>query len=110
MAITGAAKAREKGLPRSATIKIHNQAPSPSGKVEVAPWVGRVHFVNTDKKEYRLRFFKPDTEPLHGIDIMIPAKGRVTVGIKPGDQYHFGVFPSKGDDAALGKGGGPIIN
>lgn len=110
MATTGAAKAREKGLPRSATIKIRNQEPNPSGKVEVAPWTGKVHFVNHDKKEYRLRFFKPHTEPLHGIDIMIPAKGRVTVGIKPGDEYHFGVYPSKGDHAALGKGGGPIIN
>ena len=110
MATSGAAKAREKALPRSATIRIHNQAPSPSGKVEVAPWTGRIHFVNKDKKEYRLRFFRPNTEPLHGIDIMIPAKGRVTVGIKPGDEYHFGVYPSKGDAIALGKGGGPIIN
>ena len=110
MATPGAAKAKEKALPRSATIKIRNQAPNPSGKVEVAPWIGRVHFVNQDKKEYRLRFFKPDTEPLKGIDILIPAKGRVSVGIKPGDEYHFGVYPSKGDVAALGKGGGPIIN
>jgi len=110
VATTGAAKAREKALPRSATIKIHKQEPIPSGKVEVAPWIGKVHFVNKDNKEYRLRFFKPDTEPLKGIDIMIPANGRVTVGIKPGDEYHFGVYPSKGDDAALGKGGGPIIN
>ena len=110
MDTTGAAKAKEKALPRSATIKIHNQTPSPCGKVEVAPWAGRVHFVNKDKKEYRLRFFRPDSEPLRGIDILLPAKGTVTVGIKPGDEYHFGVYPSKGDAAALGKGGGPIIN
>ena len=110
MATTGAAKAREKALPRSATIKIHKQEPIPSGKVEVAPWIGKVHFVNKDKKEYRLRFFRPDSEPLRGIDILIPAKGRVTVGIKLGDEYHYGIYPSKGDAAALGKGGGPIIN
>ncbi len=110
MATTGAAKAREKALPRSATIKIHKQEPSPCGKVEVAPWIGKVHFVNKDKKEYRLRFFKPDTEPLKGIDIMLPARGRVTVGIKLGDEYHYGVYPSKGNAVALGKGGGPIIN
>lgn len=109
MATTGAAKVREKALPRSATIRIHNQAPSPSGKVEVAPWTGIVHFVNKDKKEYRLRFFRPNTEPLHGIDIMIPARGRVTVGIKPGDEFFYGVIP-KDDRVALGKGGGPIIN
>ncbi|HKW63464.1 MAG TPA: hypothetical protein VJN89_13025 [Candidatus Acidoferrum sp.] len=110
MATTGAAKAREKGLPRSATIRIHDQAPNPCGKVEVAPWIGKVHFVNKDKKEYRLRFFKPNSEPLQGIDIMLPPHGTVTVGIKLGDEYHYGVYPSKGDAAALGKGGGPIIN
>ena len=110
MATTGAAKAREKALPRSATIKIREQAPNPCGKVEVAPWTGKVHFVNQDKKEYRLRFFKQGTEPLHGIDIMLPPNGTVTVGIKPGDEYHYGVYPSKGEAAAMGKGGGPIIN
>ncbi|HEX8836539.1 MAG TPA: hypothetical protein VF748_06370 [Candidatus Acidoferrum sp.] len=110
MATTGAAKAREKGLPRSATINIRNQAPNPSGKVEVEPWSGKVHFVNKDKKEYRLRFFRPDSEPLRGIDILLPANGTVTVGIKPGDEYHYGVYPSKGEAAAMGKGGGPIIN
>ncbi|HKW32106.1 MAG TPA: hypothetical protein VJN92_03810 [Candidatus Acidoferrum sp.] len=110
MATTGAAKARETALPRSATIQIRHQAPSPGGRVEVAPWSGKVHFVNKDKKEYRLRFFRPDSEPLRGIDIMLPPKGTVTVGIKPGDEYHYGVYPGKGDVAALGKGGGPIIN
>ena len=110
MATTGTARAKERALPRSATIKIRNQAPHPSGKVEVAPWTGRVHFVNKDKKDYRLRFYRPDTEPLRGIDILIPARGRVTVGIKLGDEFHYGVYPSIGDAAALGKGGGPIIN
>ncbi len=110
MATTGAARAKETTLPRSATIKIRDQAPSPCGKVEVAPWTGRVHFVNQDKKEYRLRFFKENTEPLKGIDILIPAKGRVTVGIKPGDEFHYGVYPPKGDTVTLGRGGGPIIN
>jgi hypothetical protein len=66
--------------------------------------------VNRDKKEYRLRFWKPDTEPLSGIDILLPAKGRATVMIKKGDIFHFGVFPPKGEAAALGKGGGPIVN
>jgi len=66
--------------------------------------------VNKDKKEYRLRFWKPDTEPLSGIDILLPAKGRATVMIKKGDMFHFGVFRSKGEAASLGKGGGPIVN
>jgi len=107
---TGAARAKETTLARSATISIRNQEPSPCGKVEVAPWTGRVHFANKDNREYRLRFWKPDTEPLAGIDILLPAKSRVTVMIKKGDEFHFGVFRSKGEAASLGKGGGPIVN
>ena len=110
MSTTGAARAKETTLARSATISIRKQEPSPRGKVEVAPWTGRVHFMNKDKKDYRLRFWKPDTEPLTGIDILLPAKSRVTVMIKKGDEFHYGVFHTKGDEAALGKGGGPIVN
>lgn len=110
MATTGAARAKEPTLARSATISIRKQEPHPSGKVEVAPWTGRVHFVNKDDKEYRLRFWKPDTEPLGGIDILLPAKGRATVMIKRNDVFHFGVFHVKGQEASLGKGGGPIVN
>lgn len=110
MATTGAARAKQDALPRSATITIRDQAPYPSGKVEVEPWKGRVHFVNKDKKDYRLRFWKSNTEPLTGIDILLPARARVTVMIKRADEFHFGVFHTKGDEAALGKGGGPIVN
>ena len=110
MATTGAARAKETALPKSVTITVRDQEPSPCGKVEVAPWTGRVHFVNKDKKEYRLRFWKPQTESLRGIDILLPVKGRVTVMIKKGDEYHYGVFQLKGEEAALGKGGGPIVN
>ncbi len=110
MATTGAAKAKQTTLPRSATITIRDQTPCPEGKVEVAPWKGRVHFANKDKKDYRLRFWRPNTEPLAGIDILLPARGRVTVMIKRNDEFHFGVFHAKGDEVAIGKGGGPIIN
>jgi len=110
VATTGAARAKQDALPRSATITIRDQAPYPSGKVEVEPWKGRVHFVNKDKKDYRLRFWKSHTEPIAGIDILLPARARVTVMIKRGDEFHFGVFHTKGDEAALGKGGGPIVN
>lgn len=110
MATTGAARAKEKALPRSVIIRISKQRPSPSGKVEVAPWTGRVHFVNQDKKEYRIRLYKPGTEPLGGIDILLPAMGRVTVMIKQGDEFLYGVLRSPIDRVVLGKGGGPIIN
>jgi hypothetical protein len=110
VATTGAARAKETTLPRSATITIRNQAPKPAGKVEVAPWTGKVRFANKDEKGYRLRFWKPDTKPLSGIDILLPAKGSVTVMIKKGDEFHFGVFHVKGDEASSGRGGGPIVN
>jgi len=110
VATTGAAKAKQVIAARSATITIRDQVPKPDGKVEVAPWTGRVHFANKDKRDYRLRFWKSNTEPLAGIDILLPAKARVTVMIKRGDEFHFGVFHTKGDEASLGKGGGPIIN
>ena len=110
MATTGAAKAKQVTLPRSKTITIRDQAPKPDGRVEVAPWTGRVHFANKDKKDYRLRFWKPNTEPLSGIDILLPARADVTVMIKRGDEFHFGVFHTKGDEASTGRGGGPIVN
>jgi len=107
---TGTAKAKETTtLPRSATINIRNQEPVPYGRVEVEPWIGRVNFVNKDKKDYRLRFWRPDTEPFVGIDILIPAGGRITVLIKKADQFMYGVI-EVGDKAATGKGPGPIVN
>jgi hypothetical protein len=109
VATTGAAKAKESALPRSATITISKQEPIPYGRVEVEPWLGRVHFVNKDKKDYRLRFWKRDTDPFTGIDILIPASGRITVMIKKGDEFHYGVVDI-GDRAASGKGPGPIVN
>jgi hypothetical protein len=110
VATTGTAKAKETTtLPRSATITIRNQEPVPYGRVEVEPWIGRVNFVNKDKKDYRLRFWRPDTEPLAGVDILIPAGGRITVLIKKGDEFFYGVV-SIGDKAATGKGPGPIVN
>lgn len=109
MATTGAARAKESALPRSTTITIRKQEPIPYGKVEVEPWLGRVHFVNKDKKDYRLRFWKRDTDPFTGIDILIPAGGRISVLIKKGDEFHYGVVDI-GDRVATGKGPGPIIN
>ncbi len=110
MATPGVARAKQTTLPRSATITIRDQKPSPDGRVEVAPWTGRVHFANKDNKEYRLRLWKTNTEPLAGIDILLPARGRVTVMIKKNDEYHYGIFHVKGDEAATGRGGGPIVN
>ena len=109
MSTTGAATAKETALARSRTISIRNQEPTPCGKVEVAPWTGRVHFVNKDKKDYRLRFWKPGTAPLAGIDMLIPAGGRLTLLIKKGDEFMYGVVDIS-DRVSTGKGGGPAVN
>jgi hypothetical protein len=107
VATTGVARAKE--LPRSATITIRDQKPHPYGKVEVAPWIGRVHLVNKDNKDYRLRFWTLDTDPFSGIDLLLPAGGRITLLIKRGDHFMYGVL-DVGDKAATGKGPGPIVN
>jgi hypothetical protein len=110
VATTAAVRAKEARLPGSATITIRDQKPNPSDEVEVAPEVGKIHFVNKDKKEYRLRLWKPNTEPNEGIDILLPASGRATLVMKRGDEYFYSVLGLKGGDVYNGQGGGPIRN
>jgi len=50
------------------------------------------------------------TESEDGIDLLLLAKGRLTVVIKKGDEFHFSVVPIVGGDALNGIGGGPIRN
>jgi len=109
MATTAAAKAKQTALPKSATITIRDQHPNPSGEVEVTPDGGKVHFDNKDKKEYRIRLWKPKTEPSSGIDILLPAAGRVTVAIKKNDVFEYSVVHLSGN-VETGQGGGPIKN
>lgn len=108
MAITGAARAKETKLPRSATITIRKRAPKPNGEVEVTPDNGRIIFKNKDEKNYRLRFFRENTEFSTGIDMLLPAEGSLTVLIRPGDEFHYMVFDL--GKAMNGVGGGPIKN
>jgi hypothetical protein len=111
VATTGAARAKENELPRSATITVRNGTPKPLGEVEVAPDIGRVHFKNKDKKGYRLRFSRENTEFSTGIDVLLPAKGTVTVMIKRHDVWHYRVCSLFNfGDALNGVGGGPIRN
>lgn len=110
MATTGAARAKETILPRSATITIRDQKPRPPGEVEVTPDGGRIHFHNKDEKEHRIRFWKVGTSSDEGIDILLPAKSRLTVMIKKKDEFHFSVMHIAGGNAANGIGGGPIRN
>jgi hypothetical protein len=110
VAMTGAAKAKQTALPRTATITIRDHEPSPAGMVEVAPDVGKVQFENKDKREYRLRLWKPKTDPNAGIDILLPAGGCLTVVIKKRDEFFYSVIGIAGGDASAGLGGGPIRN
>jgi hypothetical protein len=110
VANTGTAKAKEKTLPRSATITIRDHKPRPFGEVEVTPDGGKIHFRNTDKKNYRLRFWKLGTEPSQGIDILLAARSRVTVVIKKEDAFHYSVMPFASGIGENGQGGGPIRN
>jgi hypothetical protein len=104
---TAAVEARQ--LPESATITIRDQKPYPSDEVEVTPKGGRVHFENQDDKEYRLRIYKPKTKALEGIDILLPAKGTVTVIIKKLDVFMYSVVDLI-DELSSGNGGGPFRN
>lgn len=110
MAMTGTTKAEESTLPESATITIHEQQPDPSGEVEVTPYGGRVHFQNQDNQEHRLRFWKKGTDANAGIDILLPAEGRVTVVINKDDEFDYSVMHIDGGIVSSGKGGGPIKN
>ena len=108
MATTGAARAKERELPRSATITIRNHTPRPQGEVEVTPENGRIRFKNLDKKSYRLRFFREHTESSTGIDMLLPASGTLTVLIKRQDSWSYILFHV--GIALNGVGGGPIRN
>jgi hypothetical protein len=104
---TGVAEARY--LPESRTITIRDGKPCPDDEVEVTPKGGRVHFENEDEREYRLRLFKPDADPLSGIDILLPAKSTVTVIIKKLDVFSYAIVPVY-NELLSGNGGGPIRN
>jgi hypothetical protein len=108
--MSAAKRAQQSTLPKSATIIIKNQQPAPCGEVEVTPDAGRIIFQNKDKRDYRLRFFKPDTDPSAGIDILLAAGGRTTVLIKKNDEFLYKVLNVEGDEKLTGPGGGPIKN
>src|SRR5258708_24750945 len=101
--MTGTTRAEESTLPEAATITIRDQQPDPCGEVEVTPNGGRVHFKNEDDKEYRLRFWKTERDVTDGIDILLPAGGRVTVVINKDDVFSYS-FRDIGDSkVASGK-------
>jgi hypothetical protein len=110
VATTGAARAREKALPRSATITIRAQKPHPAGEVEVTPDSGTIRFLNKDKHDYRLRFWRVGTPSGHGIDMLLPGESSLTVLIKKGDEFDFSVMRRKIDNVLNGQWGGPIKN
>lgn len=110
-AATAAKKARQSALPKSATIIIHHGQPDPCGEVEVTPDNGRIIFENKDKKEYRLRIWRLKTDSAsEGLDLLLPASGRLTVLIRKNDEFAYSVKPVEATEAMNGAGGGPIRN
>ena len=111
MATTAAIETKERALPLFKTITIINQDPSPNDRVEVTPDAGRVIFENKDPLEYRIRLYKPGTDPdVDGIDLLLPANGLLSVIIRRNDEFNYSVMSTNSVLAATGKGGGPITN
>jgi hypothetical protein len=107
---TSAAKRAKSALPKSATIVIKNQQPSPSGEVEVTPHGGRIIFENKDKKDHRLRLHSCHGGSELSIDLLLPALGRTTILIKKDDEFMYNVMSLDGEEVMSGNGGGPIKN
>lgn len=98
-------------LPQFAVVAIRNQALYPDGKVEVTPNAGRIVFRNEDPIEYRIRFYKPDTDPnADGIDLLLPAGGSLSLIIRKDDAFMYSVMNINSENAMTGKGGGPGQN
>jgi hypothetical protein len=91
-----AAVQKEYALPHSATIRIHDQQATPDTLVEVEPNVGRVLFVNQDGTNYRLRFWKENTDPIAGIDVVLVPGGNFTIAINTNDSFYFTVLNDTG--------------
>ena len=102
MSMSAAKDAKTEGLPKSATITVEAGHPCPEGWVEVSPDNGQVIFENKDSVDYRLRFWKPGSEPKSGIDILLPAGGNTTVLIKLYDEFLYGLLNRTGDIVAAG--------
>jgi len=113
MATTATTEAKTRALPRFRTITITDQCPDPPGRVEVTPEAGRIVFQNKDPLEYRIRLYKPGTDPDAGggIDLLLPANGLLSVIIREKDEFNYSVMPTNSVNAAMtGKGGGPVTN
>ena len=109
MAMSAAERAKYSALPKAASVIIQDRQPIPSGEVEVTPDGGRIIFLNEDACDYRLRL-TPKTEAAAGIDILLPANGRLTVLIKENDEFMYHIMNLDGSQEMSGAGGGPIKN
>ena len=112
--------------PKSRTITVKNQQPSPNGEVEVTP-DGSIIFDNQDNKNYLLRLSSKDNSTK---DFPLPANGQAIVPIQKDDEFMYDILNEDGSAAVLsaaasasgaaaggptatpstGTGGGPIKN
>jgi len=106
--VESTAVTKQLDLPKSATILISKGKAEPCGEVEVTPNGGRIYFVNQEDQPYRIRFYRPNTDPLAGFDVLLPAPGFLTIVIKENDEFMYEILSVQ--DARSGGGGGPIKN
>ena len=109
MAMSAVERAEQCALPKAASVIIQEQQSFPSGEVEVTPDAGRIIFLNEDKCDYRLRLFKPESEAAAGIDVLLPASGRLTVLIKENDEFMYQLMQVDGSQP-MSAARGPIKN
>jgi len=110
MAMSAAERVKCSALPKAASVIIQGRQPVFDGEVEVTPDGGRVIFLNEDQCDYRLRLFKPKTDPATGIDLLLPANGRMTVLIKESDEFMYQLLNLDGSEEMSGGARGPIKN
>ena len=107
MPSSSAAKAKIKFPARSATIKIHDRYPDPSGLVLVLAGIGKIHFKNEDGKEYRVLIWSKGSEEKFCIEFVLPPHGAITLTARIDEELHYKVLDKTGT-VATGHGGGPI--
>lgn len=110
MAMSAAERAQSSALPKAASVIIQDRQPVCDGEVEVTPDGGRIIFLNEDQCDYRLRLFKPKTDPAAGIDLLLPANGRATVLIKKDDEFMYQLLNLDGSEQLTEGARGPIKN
>jgi hypothetical protein len=107
---TSAAKAKVKiRVAADAVVTVTNALPDPS-IVQVNPQ-GTVQFVNKDEVDYRLRLWTREAERHADVDLLLPARGGITVivdpEIKDKGECEYELFPTNLVNSTVAKTAAP---